>query len=104
MYEDSQLRQASYVLPIEEAREDGDTGGRGWGLLGGSAAPGKVHLNERRELQQRNSQSCPTSFGTGSTAHSSGKRSSCLCRSFSVPPQPDGVRRINEESTLKRCF
>lgn len=98
------MQQASYVLPIEEAREDGDTGGRGWGLLGGSVAPGKVHLNERRELQQRNSQSCPTSFGTGLTAHSLGKRSSCLCRSFSVPPQPDGVRRINEESTLKKCF
>lgn len=93
MYEDSQLRQASFVLPIEEAGKDGDTGGRGWGLLGGSAAPGKVHLNERRELQQRNSQSCPTNFGTGSTAHSLGKRSSCLRRSFSVPPRHLEERR-----------
>lgn len=79
----------------------------GWeemGLLGGSMAPWRVHLNERSELQQRNSQSCPTSFGTGLTAHSLGKRSSCLCRSFSVPPRPGGMRRIIGESTLKRSL
>lgn len=108
MYEDSQLGQALHVLPIRRGGEGWGyvvrkrTGKRGWGLLGGSVAPWRVHLNERSELQQHNSQSCPTSFGTGLTAHSLGKRSSCLCRSFSVLPRPGGVRRIIGESILKR--